>query len=173
MRSGSRPPLFSREVTRIHCVGVGGMGVAPDGSLAVACANLPDSAETGNRSGEAPRSSLRYHFPNIMELAIDPGGRIMRLLAICSPAEAGTTRLTIYTIRNFARLRLFDPLFARANRKIAEEDRAILESSLPLEVPPAGEEHSVASDAPTLAFRKIWFTRIKPGSVDRRRSGAI
>ena len=29
MRSGSRPPLFSREVTRIHCVGVGGMGVAP------------------------------------------------------------------------------------------------------------------------------------------------
>lgn len=119
---------------------------------------------TAHRSGEAPRSSLRYHFPNIMELAIDPGGRIMRLLAVCSPAEAGATRLTIYTIRNFARLRLFDPLFARANRKIAEEDRAILESSLPPEVPPAGEEHSVASDAPTLAFRKIWFTRIKPGN---------
>jgi UDP-N-acetylmuramate--L-alanine ligase/UDP-N-acetylenolpyruvoylglucosamine reductase len=29
MRSGPRPPLFSRDVTRIHCVGVGGMGVAP------------------------------------------------------------------------------------------------------------------------------------------------
>lgn len=115
------------------------------------------------RAGEAPRSSLRYHFPNAMELAIDPGGRVLRLLAVCSPADAGATRLTIYTIRDFARLRWLDPLFARANRRIAEEDRAILESSQPAEVPPASEEHSVATDAPTLAFRKIWFTRIRPG----------
>lgn len=101
-----------------------------------------------------------------MELAIDPripgiGQTTFRLLAVCTPAEPGTTRLTIYTLRDFARSRLFDPLFARTNARIAAEDRAIVESSQPPEVPPAGEERSVATDAPTLAFRKIWFTRIR------------
>lgn len=114
------------------------------------------------RAGEEPRQNLRYHFPNIMELVIDPGGRTMRMLAVCSPAQPGETRLTIYTLRNFAKSRLFDPLFARVNARIAREDQAIIESSFPQEVPPARDERSVASDAPTLAFRKIWFSRIKP-----------
>jgi phenylpropionate dioxygenase-like ring-hydroxylating dioxygenase large terminal subunit len=113
------------------------------------------------RSGEKPVTTLRYHFPNMMELAIDPGGRILRLLAVCSPAAADTTQLTIYTLRNFAKARILDPLFARANARIAAEDKAIVESSLPREVPPGGQEKSVASDAPTLAFRKIWFSQIK------------
>lgn len=114
------------------------------------------------RSGEAPRQALLYHFPNMMELAIDPRGRTFRMLAVCSPAQEGETRLTIYTLRSFARSPLFDPLFARANARIAKEDQAIIESSLPTQVPPAREEKSVPSDAPTLAFRKIWFSRIKP-----------
>lgn len=115
------------------------------------------------RPGEPTRARLRYHFPNTMEMMIDPGSRTFRLLAVCSPAAADQTRLTIYTIRSFAKLRLLDPLFARANARVAAEDRAITESSLPSEVPPASAEKSVASDAPTLAFRKIWFTRIKGG----------
>jgi phenylpropionate dioxygenase-like ring-hydroxylating dioxygenase large terminal subunit len=118
---------------------------------------------TAIRAGEAPRTALRYHFPNMMELAIDPGGRVMRLFAVCMPTTDGRTRLTIYTARNFARPRLFDPLFARVNARIALEDKAIVESALPAQVPPAAEEQSVASDAPTLAFRKIWFSRIKSG----------
>ena len=113
------------------------------------------------RPGESPSSALHYHFPNMMELAIDPGGRVMRLMAVCSPAVTGKTRLTIYTLRNFAKPRLLDPLFARANTRIAGEDRAIVESSQPGQVPAAHAEQSVATDAPTLAFRKIWFTRIK------------
>jgi len=116
---------------------------------------------SARRAEQEPRSSLRYHFPNIMELTIDPGGRLLRMLAVCLPLDDARTRLTIYTLRNFARWRLFDPLFARANARIAAEDRAIVESSRPAQVPPAGEERSVASDAPTLAFRKIWFTRIR------------
>jgi len=113
------------------------------------------------RAGEMPGTSLSYHFPNVMELAIDPGGRLLRLMAVCSPAEAGMTRLTIYTLRNFAKARLLNPLFARANARIAAEDRAIIESSQPRQVPAASEEKSVPTDAPTLAFRKIWFTRIR------------
>ena len=116
---------------------------------------------TARRDGEAAGSVLHYHFPNVMELAIDPRGKVLRMLAVCMPEAEGKTRLSIYTIRNFARSRLFDPLFARANARIAAEDHAIVESSLPVQVPPAGEEKSVASDAPTLAFRKIWFSRIK------------
>ncbi|WP_353228306.1 aromatic ring-hydroxylating dioxygenase subunit alpha [Novosphingobium sp.] len=115
---------------------------------------------TAVRGDEPPRAVLRYYFPNMMELAIDPGGRIMRLLAVCTPAEAGTTRLTIYTVRNFFRARLFDPLFARSNARIAAEDQAIVESARPSQVPPPAEERSVASDAPTLAFRRIWLNRI-------------
>ncbi|MEO6215713.1 MAG: aromatic ring-hydroxylating dioxygenase subunit alpha [Sphingomonas sp.] len=116
---------------------------------------------TARRGGEETGAKLRFHFPNLMELEIDPGGRTLRLVAVCNPAASGRTRLTIYTLRNFARSRLFDPLFARANARIAAEDRAIVESSLPAEVPPPGEERSVATDAPTLAFRKIWLARIK------------
>lgn len=120
---------------------------------------------TARRAGEAPRPGLRYYFPNIMELTIDPAGRVMRLLAVCNPAEEGKTRLTIYTLRNFAKLKLLDPLFLRANARIAAEDRAIVESAQPAEAPPAGEEKSVATDAPTLAFRKLWFERIKGGAA--------
>lgn len=121
---------------------------------------------TAHRPGEPPRSTLRYYFPNLMELAIDPKGRLLRLIASCAPAGSGETRLTLYTIRDFAKARILDPIFARANARIAAEDRAILESSCPREVPPAGAERSVATDAPTLAFRKIWLTRIKSaGSV--------
>ena len=119
---------------------------------------------TALRAGEAPRPGLRYYFPNVMELTIDPARRVMRLLAVCNPAEDGKTRLTIYTLRNFAKLKLFDPFFIHANARIAGEDRAIVESTLPAEVPPAGEERSVATDAPTLAFRKLWFERIKGGT---------
>jgi phenylpropionate dioxygenase-like ring-hydroxylating dioxygenase large terminal subunit len=118
---------------------------------------------TAIRDGETPRAPLRYYIPNIMELSIDPGGRVLRMLAVCMPTQAGRTRLTIYTARNFARARLLDRLFARVNVRIAREDKAIVESALPGEVPPAAEERSVASDAPTLAFRKIWFSRIKRG----------
>lgn len=113
------------------------------------------------REGEAERANLRYHFPNTMELLIDPPGKVLRMLAVCLPGEPGRTRLSIYTLRSFARWPLLDAVFNHANRKIAREDQAILESSLPAQVPPAGEEKSVATDAPTLAFRKIWFSAIR------------
>jgi len=117
------------------------------------------------RDGVGTGARLRFHFPNMMELEIDPQGRTLRLIAVCNPQATGRTRLTIYTARSFARWPIMDPLFARANARIAAEDRAIVESSDPSEVPAAAEENSVATDAPTLAFRKIWFNRIKGSST--------
>ena len=110
---------------------------------------------------DRPPSRLDYRFPNAMELFIDPPGKIMHLVAICLPEDEQTTRLSIYTVRNFARARLLDPFFRWTNGKIAREDKAVLETSLPNEVPPAGQEKSVRTDAPTLAFRKIYFEQLR------------
>ena len=100
-----------------------------------------------------------------MELIVDLPGRLLRLLAICLPVDDERTLLTIVTIRDFARWRWLDPWFRRTNRRIANEDKAILESSQPARVPPAGEERSVRTDKPTLAFRKYYFERIKGSSA--------
>ncbi|MGN6421911.1 MAG: Rieske 2Fe-2S domain-containing protein [Asticcacaulis sp.] len=115
--------------------------------------------------GEPRGAGLIYRFPNIMELIIDPPGKCLRLMAVCTPEAAGKTRLSIYTLRSFARLPVLDPVFRRLNTRIALEDKAIVESSLPSEAPPAHEERSVRTDRPTLAFRKIWFDRLKGSSA--------
>jgi phenylpropionate dioxygenase-like ring-hydroxylating dioxygenase large terminal subunit len=111
--------------------------------------------------GRERQTRLDFLYPNAMELVIDPPGRTLRIVAVCLPEAAGTTRMIFATCRSFARSRLLDPMFRFANRRIAREDQAILESSDPPEVPPAGHEKSVRTDAPTLAFRKLYFERIK------------
>lgn len=128
----------------------------------------PYGAEiNGQVDADRPPSRLDYRYPNVMELFIDPPGRVMHMLAVCTPEDAAHTRLSIYTIRSFARSRLFDPLFRWSNRRIAREDKAVLETSLPSEVPPAGAEKSVRTDAPTLAFRKIYFERIRDSKAEK------
>ncbi|MGZ3247369.1 MAG: Rieske 2Fe-2S domain-containing protein [Croceibacterium sp.] len=111
--------------------------------------------------GRERGARLDYRSPNAMELFIDFGGRLFRMLAICLPVDDTHTLLTIVTLRNFARWRGFDAYFLRSNRKIAIEDKAILETSDPIAVPPAGQEKSVRTDAPTLAFRKLYFEKFK------------
>ena len=116
--------------------------------------------------GEERQGVLDYRFPNVMELNIDPPGRLLRLLAVCQPEDDETTRLTIYTLRNFARLRLLDPVFRRMNARIAEEDHKVVESSDPPVTPPPEQERSVRTDAPTLAFRRIWRTRLEHSETE-------
>ena len=123
-------------------------------------------AEIGSRVENREREGrLDYRFPNAMELFIDPPGRRFRMLAVCLPESDTHTVLSIYSMRSFARSRLFDPLFRWSNRRIALEDQRVLESSSPPCVPPAGQEKSVRTDAPTLAFRKIYFERLAPSSA--------
>jgi phenylpropionate dioxygenase-like ring-hydroxylating dioxygenase large terminal subunit len=115
--------------------------------------------------GRGRQTRLDYRSPNAMELFIDFRGRLFRMIAVCLPVDDAHTRLTIITVRDFARWRGFDFYFRRNNRKIADEDKAVLESSDPVEVPPAGQEKSVRTDKPTLAFRKLYFERFKPSSA--------
>ena len=110
--------------------------------------------------GEERAAAIDYRFPNLMELTLDAKGRLFRILAVCVPLSQNETRLMLVTVRSFWRSRLFDPLFIRANRRIAEEDRALVESSLPPIVPAPEQEKSLATDAPTLAFRRIYRQKL-------------
>jgi phenylpropionate dioxygenase-like ring-hydroxylating dioxygenase large terminal subunit len=121
--------------------------------------------------GVARPGALEYRFPNVMELFIDPPGKRLRLMVACIPEDATTTRLLLLTIRDFARAPLLNPVFRLLNWRIAREDRAIVESSEPIEAPRPGDEQSVRTDAPTLAFRRI-YRKVLLGSEAHRRTDA-
>jgi hypothetical protein len=81
------------------------------------------------------------------------------------PAEEGRTRLTVVGSRDFARGPLLNPGFAWLNGLIADEDRAVVESSGNTETPPAGHEHSVRTDRATLQFRKYYYDVLRPSGA--------
>jgi phenylpropionate dioxygenase-like ring-hydroxylating dioxygenase large terminal subunit len=119
----------------------------------------------GAINGEPRMGALEYRYPNLMELLIDPPGRIFRLMAICLPQDDTTTKLILLTIRDFARWPILNPIFRIMNQRIANEDKRIIESALPMEVPPPSEEASLRTDAPTLAFRRIYRQKLQGSSV--------
>lgn len=116
--------------------------------------------------GEPSGGFLEFHRPNIMTLHIPIPRRRLRIHALVVPTEAGRTRLTVAASRDFARLPLLEPLFGWMNGRIADEDKAVVESSGPTEVPPAGQEHSVASDRATLQFRRYYDRHLRGSRAD-------
>jgi hypothetical protein len=96
-----------------------------------------------------------------MNLHITLRGRKVLLAVACVPVEPLRTRMMLSIARPFLRSRLFDGLFDYANRRIAAEDQAIVESSSPAEMPEARLEQSVRTDSLTLRFRKDYFARLK------------
>lgn len=107
--------------------------------------------------GEERGAYLDYFRPNIMVLNIPIPGRHFRIHALVIPEAAGRTRLMLVGSRDFAKWRMLNPLFSWQNGYIAGEDKAVVESTGPTEVPPAGTEVSVATDAATLQFRKYYY----------------
>lgn len=110
--------------------------------------------------GAPQEGALDFRSPNAMHLHVPAGKRTFELMAVCLPVDDTTTRMIFITVRSFLRARLFDFMFHAANRRVGGEDRAIVESSQPNEVPPAGEERSVRTDEPTLKFRKLYRDRL-------------
>ena len=90
--------------------------------------------------------------------------------ALVIPVDHGTTRLVVASARDFLKLGILDPIFDGMNGRIAAQDQAVVESSDPLEVPPPGEERSVATDRATLRFRKYYEETLRAG--DSRRTEA-
>lgn len=126
---------------------------------------------TPSPSGGTIRSSLdggldqgRLEFlkPNSMVLHIPIPGRRLQLQVHCVPLSQNETRMMVVTGRDFGRYNPLLRLFDQTNRIIVAEDRAVVESSDPAEVPPPAQERSVASDRPTLAFRRYYFDELRP-----------
>lgn len=109
--------------------------------------------------------ALDYRFPNAMHLHIPIRRGTFELLSVSIPVDEGATRMLFVTVRSFLRARVFDRLFHFGNHRIAREDRAIVESSLPREVPHPGDERSVRTDGPTLRFRKLYQERLSGSSA--------
>lgn len=104
---------------------------------------------------------LEYWKPNVMALHIPVPGKHLRIHALVIPEAEGFTRLVICQSRDFARSPLLNPVFAWMNRRIADEDKDVVESGGTAEVPPAAAERSVATDRATLQFRKYYYDDLR------------
>jgi phenylpropionate dioxygenase-like ring-hydroxylating dioxygenase large terminal subunit len=114
-----------------------------------------DGVESADTSG-----ALEWTRPNGMVLPISSvPGRTLRMHLWCVPRDGHTTRMFFASARDFGRHNPLMLLFERFNRVITLEDRRLVETSDPVEVPPASEERSVATDRATLAFRRWYLER--------------
>jgi hypothetical protein len=112
-------------------------------------------------NGKAEDGQLDYRFPNMMVLHIPLPIGSMRLLFVSVPIDAQNVRVVIITMRNFLKLPMFDWLFNWANKRVAREDKPIVETSSPAEIPDPRLERSVRTDYPTLYFRRQYLDKIK------------
>lgn len=110
--------------------------------------------------GQEQEGALDLRWPNQMNLFIPIPRRTLVMKVVCIPEDDQRTRMLLITARSFLRWRLLDPVFHRMNLRIANEDKAIVESSQPPAIPPAGEEKSVRTDGMTLLFRKRYFKEL-------------
>ncbi len=122
-------------------------------------------------NGKAEPGSLDLRWPNQMNLHIPIPNKLLMMLVACVPIDEGRTKMLMIMARNFLTNPIFDWFFHRTNLKIAMEDKAIVESSFPNMVPPASEEKSVRTDAPTLAFRKRYYAELVGSASENEREG--
>ncbi len=113
-----------------------------------------------------PGASLDWYRPNSMILDTAPEPRIMRVQIFCIPAAADKTRMMLVSVRNFAKNPAASAVFDPFNLKVLHQDRAIVESSDPVEVPDDKLEKSVRTDRPTLTFRTWYLRHLKNTRVD-------
>lgn len=135
----------------------------PESVLTVSWEDTPFGGRAGSSlDGKQSPAFLEFFRPNVMVLNIPIPGKHLRIHALVVPEEPGWTRLIVVGSRDFAKLRLLNPWFAWMNARIADEDKVVVESTGSEEVPPAGDEHSVATDRATLQFRKYYYQTLRP-----------
>ena len=112
--------------------------------------------------GVAQPGSLDFYKPNAMMLTIlEDGRRTMVQQVSMVPIDHQRTNMVMVTSRSFLKLRAFDGLFHFFNSRVAYEDKAIVESSLPAEVPESGDERSLRTDRLPLMFRKYYRATLR------------
>lgn len=136
--------------------------VKADSRMEVTWEETPFGGKTHSTVDDDPKSgaTLEWYRPNMMVLHIPVPGELFRMHAISVPINATRTRMIVIGARSFATLPLLNPFFNYSNRRIVNEDRAVVESSQPLEVPPPRDEVSVRTDRATLQFRKYYYSAL-------------
>lgn len=108
-----------------------------------------------------PDARLDWMRPNGMTLYISDEGFFLRMHVWCVPTSPNHTRMVLAAVRGFGLYNPFFMLTDRFNLRILREDKAVVESSFPVEVPHPSEEPSVASDKTTLRFRQWYYSHLK------------
>lgn len=112
--------------------------------------------------GEPGGAGLEWWRPNGMALDLGFGDRLFRQHMWCVPVDDRTVRMMLTTVRGFGGRSRVVGMFDQFNRAILAEDRRVVESSDPPEVPPAGTEANVPTDRATLAFRRWYDENLRP-----------
>ncbi len=74
----------------------------------------------------------------------------------CVPIELNRSRMIVVSRRNFGQFNPLLSLFNLLTPLILQEDRRIMDTAWPSEVPPTGFEVLMPSDAPTIAFSRYY-----------------
>jgi len=137
--------------------------MGPQSALELAVLPTPGGARiTWALDGIDEGTVLHWLRPNGMELAVKMGGTRRSVMHVwCVPEAERRTQMIVATSRNFARWPVIGRLLDQLSRLILLEDRAIVESSQPPEVPAPREEHSVVTDRATLHFRNWYLGRAR------------
>lgn len=101
---------------------------------------------------------VAFHPPNAMSLGIPQKkpGRVSLLVLWSVPLAAGASRTIVAARRNFGQTALVPRIYDLLTPVILGEDRRNIETAWPSEVPVRGDELSMPSDAPTVAFQR-WY----------------
>ncbi len=127
--------------------------------------------------GAAARDAgwLAFHPPHAMSLGIPqkkPDARSL-LLIWCVPLTATTSRMIVLSRRNFGRFSPIPLLYDKLTPMILAEDRRNMVTAWPSEVPPVGEEVSVPTDAPTIAFARYYARHFGNREAPSRADAAV
>ena len=112
------------------------------------------------RMDDHETNNLWWRRPNAMVLNImDQPGRYLRVQVFCVPEKTNYTQMILISASDFGFFNIFAPLSKLFAPDVLMEDKAVLESSWPMQVPAPADEKSVATDKGTLVFR-TWYRKL-------------
>lgn len=119
-------------------------------------------SDSGDENGSA---LLEFRKPNCSVLTLVLPRRTIVFHIFAVPVDAENTRMFLVREDPSRYGRWFWDLLALVNQKIIFEDQVVVESTLIPEVPEPGIEKSVATDGPTLAFRKYYHQQLRRSQI--------
>jgi phenylpropionate dioxygenase-like ring-hydroxylating dioxygenase large terminal subunit len=118
----------------------------------------------GVRARHVP-AALEFVRPNGMRLCVTERREERWLHLWCVPQDDGHTRILMATMQRSGRYNPLRPLLNLFNQFVILEDQRVGESIQPSEVPQPQAEVHVATDRPTLLFRRYYHQVLRPSSA--------